>query len=283
MGSGSLIIGIIGAAVGGIAAFAGSLWDDARGREQAAAQKEHLEKMYAINKQRAKEEFEQAKEQADRNAKQQELQADLTDESLDITERTLSNDFNTAIDDMYLNQAADAMTWNAQSMQAGSSEGAAYSNLAASGVRAGSSLSDAVQMESATNAAQLQFSQDAKRRSDDNNLAGVLNNLAGNRFNIQQGRIGADITRDNAQYLRNSFQEGGHNWNLYQNQLKALKTNADYDISKANYEYEQHSGANAFWNSFIALNSGSKQGFQTGYNTAETVYKGMKYKTGEND
>lgn len=273
---GSLIVGIIGAAVAGVTAFAGSLWDDARSREQAAAYKEYLEKVYALKKKEAKEKFEAAKEQANRNAKQQELEADLTDQSLDITEQGLSNDFNAAIDNMYLSQESDAMSWNAQSMQMGSSEGAAYANLAASGVRSGSSLDDAVLMESAVNESQLQFSQDAKRRSDSNNLASVLNGLAGNKFAIQQGRIGADVSRDNAQYLRQSYEKGGHNYNLYKNELEMLKTNVEYDIDKANYEYEQHSGWNAFWNSFMALNSGSKQGFQTGYNTYNTIYNGLK-------
>jgi hypothetical protein len=178
---------------------------------------------------------------------------------------------------MYLGQEADAYNWNAQERQAGSQEGAAYANLAASGVRAGSSLSDAVEMESATNAAQLQFSQDAKRRSDNNNLASVLNSLASNRFGIQQNRIGADIARDNASWLRNSFAEGGHNYNLYQNQLKALKTTTDYETTEANYQIEQHSGSNAFWNAAIGGISGGVKGFQTGYNLYSTYDKVRAY------
>lgn len=282
MFTGALIAGIAVAAVAAGAGLIGSLRDDARAREQAAAQKEYIEEMYKINKARADEEFKAAKENAERNAAQQEQQADLTDKSLDVTEQGLSNDFNAAIDQMYLGQEADTMTWNAQAMQSGSSEGAAYANLAGSGVRAGSSLSDAVQMESATNAAQLQFSQDAKRRSDDNNLAGVLNNLAGNRWNIQQNRIGADIMRNDAAYLRNSFAEGGHNWNLYQNSLESLKTTTDYNVAQANYEYEQHAGWNAFANSMIAFHTMGAKGFQTGYSIGNTFQNAStpKYGTG---
>lgn len=276
---GSLIAGIISAAVGGIAGMASSLWGDKEARGRIAKEKEYQKQLYELNKKEAEEKYKQAKEQAERNAAQTEIEADLTDKSLDVTEQGISNDFNAAIDQMYLSQESDAWTWNTAAMQAGSSEGAAYSNIASSGVRAGSSLNDAVQMESATNAAQLQFSQDAKRRSDDNNLASVLNDLAGNKFAIQQNRIGADIARDNAQYLRNSYAEGGRNYNLYQLQLEELKANYDYKNEQLDYEYGQHSGWNSFWNSFIKLNTGGAQGFNTGYNIGETFRNASKPKT----
>lgn len=276
---GALIAGIVVAAVSATAGVIGSALDDKRARESAARNKAYIEQMYRINKERAKEEFEAAKEQAERNAARTEQQAELTDKSLDITEQGLSNDFNAAIDQLYLGQENDAMSWNAQSMQAESLEGASYANLAASGVRSGSSLSDAVQMESATNAAQLQFSQDAKRRSDDNNLASVLNNLAGNRWNIQQNRIGADIMREDAQYLRNSYLEGGHNWNLYQNQLKSLKTTTNYQATELDYEYDYHSGWNAFANSMIAFHTMGAKGFSTGYNIGNAFYNASQPRT----
>ncbi len=263
------------AGIGLVAGIAGAASESSRKKKEAEEYKKYVEEMYELNKAHADEEFAAAKETAERNAKEQELQANLTDKSLDITEKGLGNDFNAAIDQLYLGQEADAYSWNAQEMQTGSQEGAAYANLASSGVRAGSSLSDAVQMESATNAAQLQFSQDAKRRSDNNNLASVLNNLAGNRFNIQQNRIGADLARNNAAYLRNSFQEGGHNYNLYQNQLTALKTTTNYETTKANYTIQQNSGSNAFWNAAIGGLQGGVKGFQTGYNLFST-YNDMR-------
>ena len=217
-------------------------------RAQAEKEQEYIEKMYAINKEKAEEDFAAAKEQADRNATRAEQQADLTDQSLNVSEKSLSNDFNTAIDNLYLNQEADAYSWNNQIMQMGRSEGASYAGLAGTGVRAGSSLSDAVKLESAVNENQLQFSQDAKRRSDNNNLAGVLNNIAGNRFNIQQNRMAADVQREDAAYLRNSYLEGGHNYNLYQNQLAALKETSDYNMTRAQYTIDQNSGFNMMLN-----------------------------------
>lgn len=277
---GSIVAGIIVAAVAGTAALIGSKLDDQREAQRLGRQKQYIEDNYLLNKKRAEEEFAQAKEQAERNAAQAEKQADLTDQSLDIAEESLSQDFNATIDDLYLNEMADTQNWNISAMQAGSSEGAAYSNLAASGVRAGSSLSDAVLMESAVNENQLQFAQDAKRRSNENQLSSVLNNLAGNRFNIQQNRIGADIQRDDAAYLRNSYLEGGHNYNLYQNQLEQMALNKGYQYQEANFEQKQHTGINSFMNGLTAFISGGAKGFQTGYNFSNTVYNARKYNTG---
>ena len=276
MSTAGLIVGIIIAAVGGIASAAASAKNDRQARDQAQQDRAYIEKMYKLNKAKAEEEFLAAKEQAERNADQADLQADLTDKSLDIAENTLSQNFNAAVDDLYLNQQADTYNWNAQAMQAGSSEGAAYSNLAASGVRAGSSLSDAVLMESAVNENQLQFAQDSKRRSDSNNLASMLSNLATNRFGIEENRIGADITRSDARYLRNSYLEGGHNYNLYKNQLESLKQTTDYNVTKANYQIEQHSGWQSFWNGVIAFHGGGASGFQTGYNIGSAFQNGSK-------
>lgn len=272
----ALVLGIIGLAAGASSGLLGSLIDDKNAREAAARQKAQVEAMYKLAVEDANQKFEAAKEQANRNAKQQELQAELTDKSLDITEQGLSNDFNAAIDQMYLSQTSDTMNWNATKMQQGSAEGASYANIASSGVRAGSSLSDAVLMESTVNASQLQFSQNAKRRSDDNNLASVLNNLAGNKWNIQQNRIGADIMREDAAYLRASYEEGGRNYNLYQNQLEQLKKTKNYQTTELDYEYEKHSGWNSFMNSQIAMLSMGTKGFSTGYNFGDTWSKGMK-------
>lgn len=218
----------------------------------------------------AQERFDQAKDEAERNADQADLQADMTDKSADITENALSDDFNTAIDNMYLGQAQDTWQWNSASMQMGASRGNALAGLAASGVRAGSSLSDAVLMESATNEAQLQFAQDAKRRSDNNNLASVLNNLAGQSHNIYQNRVGADITRDNAMYLRNSYLEGGHNWNLYENNKAQINLGYDNEIDK-------HDGWNEALNAASAFFGFGSKALQTGYNTLDTLNKAKDY------
>lgn len=256
------ILGAV-ALVSGLLGMTDSLITDTKAEEQLKEEKK-------LQLAEAQEKFDMAKDEANRNADQADLQADMTDKSTDITEKALSDDFNTAIDNMYLGQAQDAWQWNNASMQMGASEGNALAGLAASGVRAGSSLSDAVLMESATNEAQLQFAQNTKRRSDDNNLASVLNNLAGQSYGIYQNRVGADITRDNAMYLRNSYLEGGHNWNLYENQKAQLDLRYDNAI-------EQHKGWNKALNAATAFLGFGSKGLQTGYNTLDTLYKAKDY------
>ena len=270
----ALITGLIS----GFAGFLGSGFNDDREAAKKQREMDYIDEMYNLNRQRAETEFQEAQRQANREASQAELQADLTDSKLNVSERAISNDVNTAIDNLYLSQTQDAMSWNSAQMQMGSQQGTAYAQLAGSGVRTGSSLSDAVMMESANNSAALQFSQDAKRRSDSNNLSSVLNGLAGQRYDIMSNRIGADVTRENALDLRNSYQEGGYNYNLYQNQLETLKTQRDYNWNEARKEKEQHEGFNKFLNAITAGIGLGAKGAKTGYSLADTTYKAMEYR-----
>lgn len=264
------IIGLIG--------LADSLWEDDKKKKQAEKEKQYIEDMYKLEKEAAEKKFKQAKEEANRNADRADLQADMTDKSMDITEQGLSNDINSAIDNMYLGQQSDTMEWNSAAMSMGASEGNALAGLAASGVRAGSSLNDAVLMESAANEAQLQFAQDAKRRSDNNNLAQVLNGLAGQKFNIMQNRIGADQTREDAAYLRNSYLEGGYNYNLYQNQLQQMEKQKEMGVWQKQQEINYHKDWNAAANAGIAFFTGSAKGYQTYGDLRDTYNKYKAYK-----
>lgn len=274
-----LTIGLIVAGIGALGGGIGSIFDSKKKKEAAEAQKKYLEEQYKLKKEAAELEYAEAQKQANRNAEKANLQADLTDQAQDITERTLSNDINAAIDNLYLSGASDTYEWNQQAMAAGQSEGASYAGLAASGVRAGSSLSDAVEMQAATNAELLQFSQDAKRRSDNNNLGSVLNQLAGNEFNIMQNRIGADQTRKDALELVNSYLEGGYNYNIYQNQLEQMKLTNEYNLDQLKKEIKSNSPNSAdYW---LKLGTGiltsGASGFQTGYNLAGTYNDASGY------
>lgn len=261
---------IASAFITGLVGYLSSLDEDSKAAKKAQDEMDFIDESYRLSKEEAELKFNEAKRQAEKNAKEAELQADITDQSLNVSERGLSNDFNAAIDNMYLGQTNDAWTWNNAAMSAGANTGNAYANLAASGVRAGSSLDDAVLMESATNEAQLQFAQDAKRRSDNNNLAQVLNSLAGQRFDIYQNRVGADITRSNALDLRQSYAEGGYNYNLYQNQIEQLETQRKYKYNAAEEEKNEHSGWKSILRAFGAAFGLGSKGLSTGYNVATT-------------
>lgn len=268
-----LTIGLIVAGIGGLLGGIGYGADADKKKKEAEAQKKYLEEQYKLKKEAAELEYAEAQKQANRNAEKAKLQADLTDKAQNIAESTLSNDINTAIDNLYLSGASDTYEWNQQAMSAGQSEGAAYAGLAGSGVRAGSSLSDAVLMESATNAGQLQFTQDARRRSNDNNLGSVLNQLAGSEFNIMQNRIGADQTRADALDLVNSYLKGGYNYNIYQNQLEQMKSTNNYNLDQLNKEIKSNSWKSAdYWLGLgTSILSGGASGFSTGYNLGTTI------------
>ena len=270
------------ALVGGtINAFASHSEDDDEWI-RLSKEKKRLEEEYKLQKKQAEDDFKAAKDEAERNAKKGEAEADLTDLGADLTETAVSNDFNAAIDDLYLSQARDAWNWNSAAMQAGSSAGASYAALAGSGVRAGGSLSDAILMESSLNSAQLQFSQDAKRRQDNNNLGSVLNQLAGNRFGIYQNRYRADVTRDDANWLRNSYLEGGNNYILYQDTLDIMHTKYQNEWNRLD-DYQTQIEDNRHWKAITAFFGGASKGASVGYKAGTAFYEGKKYITGLKD
>lgn len=271
----ALIVGLISGSVNAAA----SHLEDSDEWNRLEAKKRRAEKAYNANKKKAEDDFLQAQTEAERNAKKGEEEADLVDLGADITETAVGNDFNAAIDDLYLSQASDTWSWNNAAMQAGSSAGASYAALAGSGVRAGGSLSDAVLMESSLNSAQLQFSQDAKRRSDNNNLGSVLNQLAGNRFNIYQNRYSADVTRDDANWLRNSYLEGGLNYNLYQDNLDIMRIDFENTTNKLK-DYQDEIDKNRNAKAWTAFFGGASKGASVGYNAGNAVYDGINYVTG---
>jgi len=276
-----LVAGIT-ALLGGAANAVDTILGINKAKDDAEDQLDYIDSMYKLQKDKAEKDYNEAKAQAEKNAKLANQQADLTDLGQDIAERSVSNDFNTAIDNLYLSGAQDAWQWNNAAMQAGSSEGAALAGLAGSGVRAGSSLSDAVLMESATNEAQLQFAQDTKRRSDNNNLASVLNGLAGTQYNIMGERIGADVTRQNALDLVNSYLEGGYNYNIYDNQKQQMETAWKYNRGQVKKQIKENSWDS--WEAWAKLGTGiltgAASGYQTGANLYNMAYEAADYETG---
>ncbi|MBO7712209.1 MAG: hypothetical protein J6S85_01740 [Methanobrevibacter sp.] len=250
-------------------------------RDKAKADRDYITNEYNLNKKDAEDSFNKAKDEAEKNAAKMNQSADLTDIAQNIGEKSLSNDINTAIDNLFLSQAGDAYNWNMQAMQNGASAGSSYAALAGSGVRSGNSLSNAVELQSATNAALLQFSQDTKRRSDNNNLGSVLNQLAGNEFNIMQNRIGADVQRQDALDLVNSYIEGGSNYKLYQNQIDKMDLAYKYNLKNINDVIDKNSWkkGDAWLRLGTSLITGGISGFETGYSLYDTAFKAANYKT----
>ena len=113
-----------------------------------------------------------------------------------------------------------------------------------------------------------------------------MNNLAGNQFGIMQNRIGADISRGQANDLIKSYNVGGFNYNLYKNQTDQLLTKKNYQYTEAQKERDEHAGwEQGSWNRFLnatgAFFGMGTKGFQTGYDLTNTIVDGAKpkYKT----
>lgn len=230
----------------------------------------YLDQLYALDVKDANEKFAAAKAEAEKNAAQANKRADISDVGQDITETALSQDFNATIDNLYLGQQQNLLDWNAQAMNAGKSEGATLAGLAGSGIRAGSSLSEAVKMESAVNSQQLQFSQDAARRTESNQLGKILTNLAGTKVDIYGNRVEADTARVNALDLVNSYAEGGSNWNIYNNNLVKMKTSYEYNRNKLQDEIDDR---RSFWGGVKAFFGGAASGYTAGHNITSMIAK----------
>lgn len=160
-------------------------------------------------------EFTDKKETAEKNAARSDAQSDLN-------ELQSAEDANRNINNLGLQQIADAYTWNQASQQIGSQKGDALSQAAASGART-SSMTGAIDMADQQAKGQLQLQEDLARADYDNTLYSTLGALAQNRFQIQANRT-------DAYDLRRSFQEGGSNYNIYQKQRKMQEDAYDWNI-----------------------------------------------------
>lgn len=160
-------------------------------------------------------------------------EADKLDTTTNFKENDLSNSFNTELDNLINQQEAEAFGWNVQAMQNGVQTGSELANLANSGIRSGSSLSNAVEMESAVNSAQLQLQEDSARKSESNMLGNLFNGLGSGQFDIWNNR-------DNADYTRSSWNEGGDQWNLYQKRRANTELTYDQKLAQLDYDYNDY-------------------------------------------
>lgn len=181
-------------------------------------------------------------------------QADKSDREATLSEKNVSSQFNNEINSLILSQAAAGTAYNNQAVQNGQTKGNALSTQAASGTRS-SSMNTAIDLEAATNAAQLQQAQDQQRQNEALQLNSLITAAAANTFNIGEAR------RD-ALDLRGQYVEGGSKYNEYVLQNKNAKNSYElqtqqlykdwqlfhqqsdesywqqYDINKNKYDYQ---------------------------------------------
>ena len=239
-----LIIAGVSAALG----LLGGIFGNSRKKKAAEEAKRRAEEQKKRDLELMDLQFDIAEKEANKNS-------DIQDSQTDMGENTASESVNNALDLLRLGQEQDVFNWNLQAAGNDRAEGEALSAMAASGVRSGSSAGEAVDLESAV--------QDAAREQGDIQAAGILNDLAASRFNLQLGRNAANDLRD-------SFAVGGDQYNLYQKQR--ANREAGYNAQIEAYQSEIDTLNDPWYNLFSGMSSmfgGAVQGYSTGLSLSQ--------------
>lgn len=186
-------------------------------------QLETLQHNYEQNVKDAKLNFEVEKAEANRSA-------DRSDKQMDFSERALSDSFNTQIGQLQINQMLNGLAYNAQSVSMGQQKGSELAAMAGNGTRAGSSLSQAVEMEGAMNAYSMQMQQNAQRQGDKLGINQALRGVQSSMFDIGNARNDAD-------YLRGQYEQGGNKYALMENQLGNFLSNYNLGANQTNESF----------------------------------------------
>lgn len=193
-------------------------------------------------------EFEIASNKAKKNA-------DRQDKGLTLEEMFTSDGLNGQFDALRLGQEGNVLDWNIQAMQNDQQKGQELSAMAASGTRS-SSMADAVEMEASVNSQALQLQEDQTRAQNKIQLANLFGNLGEAVNSISLGR-------EDAMDLRTSYDEGGDNWRLYQNERQNTIDNFNSNINQLQ-RGQRDLNKNAWKGGLKALFGGASSGFQVG-------------------
>ena len=208
----------------------------------------------------------------DRQAGQLDKEALLTDKQTTLNEQYVSNSFNNEFKQLQAEQASNLFDYNNQAMAIGQNEGDQLSAIASSGTRAGGSATQATALQ--TNALQNEFqnAQNLTRLNSELKTYNLFNNLNKNINDIQGKRYDADFMRDNAGMyrinandLRESYSEGGYEYQIYQ-QKKKMKT-TEYEKSYEDYTYginQLNDNGYRFRRGMTAFFGGMSEGLRTG-------------------
>lgn len=271
-----LIAGIIAT----VAAFGGAVdtWIDYKNtQDELEKTEEDLLVQYKDRKKQLEDKYDVEKQEANKQADKMDKAAEITDIGLNTEERALSDDFNQGVGQLQMQQEDNLWTWNNAMASIGANEGNELAGIANSGVRAGSSLAQAVELEASTNNAALERQIDATNKQQKWTLANLFTNQMRGQNNIWQARVGADQQRLDATDLRASYEEGGGQWLLQQDSLNSLWD--DYQIARDKNERAwQRNKDSIGWKMAASILGNGNSGFQTGYNLWNTFTEGSSYK-----
>ena len=251
------ILGAIGAAIGAVTGIWSNTQEYERAQDQAEKQIKDLERQKQQKLATMDLEFNIAKDEAQKKA-------DRQDKALTLNELFTSDSLNNQFDQLRLKQEQNALDWNMQAMQGGMNEGQELSAMAASGTR-NSSMATAVELESAVNEMQLQNREDLERAGTNIQLANLFGSAEEAKNNIGLGR-------EDAMDLRNSFNEGGNNWKIYDNNRNNMQQ--DYAAAIGNIRDDMQYAQDNKWKSdLVAMFGGGTAGFNFGANAGDYVSK----------
>lgn len=182
--------------------------------------------------------------------------ADRSDKQSDFNEGAVSQNVNNQIDALKARQEKETADFNSMLVQIGQAEGNSLTQNAGSGTRTGNSVAQAVDLQKAMNMNQLQLEENEARGNDNIGLANVLQNLAQNTFGIQSDRT-------DAYDLRQSFEEGGSQYNIYKSKRDMTEKQYNNSIKDMQDAYDDLN-ANKFWNVLGGMFGGARTGLAAG-------------------
>lgn len=254
---------IVGAALAVVGAVAGAISTSKSRKEQIKQLKEYraeLERRRDAAIEELTLDYDIAKTEATKSA-------DTSDRHSTLNERIVSDDVNNQIYALALAQQQEGLAWNNEAISAGQSEGSSLAALSASGTRS-SSMQEAVEMQAAQNAAQIQAGEDSQRASDQYSLVSLLNNTQNNVFNLQTDRT-------TAYDLRQSYEEGGSNYEKFSLNKKNINESYAYDIDSVNDQIDSLKNT-SFWDTVSSFFGGASSGWSIGSSLGDAASQASK-------
>ena len=180
-----------------------------------------------------------------------------SDLAVDLQENLVALAYNASLDSQRAALEARGFENQTAMMQGDSAVESAYASLGASGVRAASTASAAVERQAAVNDQALQAARRYQERQSENALIGAYASLAGEQASIGNARYGADWTR-------RSFEEGGENYEKYE--FAKTRINEAWDSQKELYQTMQDNARYTGWDFASDFLSGGATGAFMGMN-----------------
>lgn len=250
----------VGGLIGGWANQAGYKEDYNKYMADTQASLDEIERKRAQDIGTIQTNFIEDKKEANKKADKQDAQSTLD-------EGYTAEGFNLGLDQIKAGQEEQTLAFNQQAQANSQAKGNALSSMAASGTR-GSSMQQAVDLESAMNAMQLQAAEDKARAGDNIQLANLFQNANQSVNNIQTART-------DALDLRKSYEAGGKAFNLARLNMDNINADAAARANeiKRQREYAQNNYSKGVQTAFL---KGFGGGANWGANMASSVYKWSK-------